>query len=1825
MEAMNKMARRKGQILRRATAILLSLTMVFSVIYMNNRADKLLAEELNGAKAFEAFTDATYLAGRDFTATGKTITLHSPSEKISFTLPTVTMTDGYTYQWYAVGTEPAQDATDKWKIVDGTTLATLDKDNLKAVLYKTKAGKEAVVVADDPSTTDVDESLASEAEVPAEVEKLTELDLKIDNLIELDASSDDANHEIKISGTDVYENEDTEEALFYATTSFAYEKDATAAKSDAASVTGWTTRTSVSTALNQAAASADGKYFIYKKTELHNAANTLCYFFSVEVSRDYYMEITGATLSADGKTATASAGAVSIDKVKPVTDVVFTVDTTDDVTAIKAVNKNDSTDVITASGAKTLTFPGAEANDGVSLEYTITVTSGTKVAETYEATIGYLSAKPAVKDLKVTASWAERAPVSGTVYIGVNDNPVKVEATAEVPEGVTTDKAQLWEVISGTASKTSADDVTLNGSTDVKIDLPSGIEAGLHEYKVWVLTSGGISALSDDSVKVLYDSSKPTISGLQVKGMVGGTVTTQTAVDGKISEAVSPDDDISITLTAKDLTNGSAKESGVDEVSATVWGDTYKGTLVDAANGTYSITIPKRDAFRGQTITFDLSAKDVAGNVSDVSKLEVSFSSNYIQIKSEITGTTLNKDSATKDGTFRIDYTITMDEELRSGEISFNRDGSLDTKGLAAASFTEVNKKDADHPYYVYTYSLLVNETVSTVLETIKLKVTNSNWTTFEEKDGQTIIRIDLTSGNALVTSDKNQTWIDSDIWFRNPVIDFTFSEKTTVQDAASGTYQSGFPKKAEDAIKDLVGGTIESYTLNDPAAGPKGGGRTEAGMYGHVVISVTPSTDETGTDLSFTLCDVVGNEYKYSTNIKVDTVRATINDFMAKSGGHTVTEKTEEKSRYLGGDPTISFVTEDNIKVDKVEASIKKPGGATVDITSFLSADNNLDGETLSTLLGAAPEDGKYTVTVKAYDLVGTTNPEGNPTTATITFMLDATDPSASIELTDPSIIKNGKYTREKTVEVGFTVYDDGIANAWNLIKDSEKDLKAIFKVTDNGKVLAVSDWTLQNLDGSINGTVKISGEGNHTIKLHVEDFSNGKCDAAPLTFVIDTTKPQIFTTVNGKKYTESDSDFLDKAAEVTLGVSDKNKDKNGLSIMVQEEAYIGAGAATYLDPDPMEGTKTYSDDANYVITYTATDMAGNKATRQITFTVDKTRPVNDIKIREPQNAAKFATYKSSYENKASGVAYDYAQYFNHDVTVDLSVDDHFLDTATVIDTDASGRTIRELSLSQDKNTASYTATTEGAHNIVITSKDLAGNASVAKSVSFVIDRTNPTVSTTLNSDNFSEGDATRYLTSRALVGVSVSDANKDEADLTRIVRQTAPGGGTSVSDSKVSEGAQEFSTEADYVVSFKAVDRAGNESTERSVSFRVDMTPPELSITGATDGESSTKAITATYTVHEAFYSDMTEAQVRVYRKLDGEGRTLLRTVDFKGAGANASKTETFDEDGRYEFEFSAQDKAGNSASKTFSFLVDTTAPSLLLSGVKNYEMTKSNVDMETMVTEAFYSSNSLLIEGAREDIDGKQEKLKFEQPNVNTGREVKFVQHFVDDGIYDLNVKSKDKAGNESAEAVHFTIDKTPPVIGDLSKYDGVTLNKFVWDIDENALVRDLTVCDVTIYLDGTVYDGISNLTDGSHVLRVTAVDEVGNESSKEVSFLLDQIMPNIIITGIEDNKRIEEPVDISVSLQIADDILDSVTLNGDPQTISGNASSFKVEKAGDYKLVVKAHDAAGNESELNWSFTYGSKVNWLLIFGIAGGVLLLAIILLIIRKKSWSKKN
>ena len=113
---------------------------------------------------------------------------------------------------------------------------------------------------------------------------------------------------------------------------------------------------------------------------------------------------------------------------------------------------------------------------------------------------------------------------------------------------------------------------------------------------------------------------------------------------------------------------------------------------------------------------------------------------------------------------------------------------------------------------------------------------------------------------------------------------------------------------------------------------------------------------------------------------------------------------------------------------------------------------------------------------------------------------------------------------------------------------------------------------------------------------------------------------------------------------------------------------------------------------------------------------------------FRRPQNAAKFGTFKESYNNKESGVSYDYARYFNHDVTMDLTVQEFNLTEILVTD---GGTTVKRYDRESGGFTAGsngnyssvYTASSEGVHNIVITAKDASGNVSTTQTVSFVID----------------------------------------------------------------------------------------------------------------------------------------------------------------------------------------------------------------------------------------------------------------------------------------------------------------------------------------------------------------------------------------------------------------------------------------------------------------------------------------------------------------------
>ncbi|MGN0152784.1 MAG: hypothetical protein ACI39Q_09955, partial [Wujia sp.] len=256
---------------------------------------------------------------------------------------------------------------------------------------------------------------------------------------------------------------------------------------------------------------------------------------------------------------------------------------------------------------------------------------------------------------------------------------------------------------------------------------------------------------------------------------------------------------------------------------------------------------------------------------------------------------------------------------------------------------------------------------------------------------------------------------------------------------------------------------------------------------------------------------------------------------------------------------------------------------------------------------------------------------------------------------------------------------------------------------------------------------------------------------------------------------------------------------------------------------------------------------------------------------------------------------------------------------------------------------------------------------------------------------------------------------------------------------------------------------------------------------------------------------------------------------------------------------------------------------------------------------------------VEGTRTDIDGKVNKLSFTSYNQH-GNPTVIEENFDQDGIYDITITSSDAAGNNHSSHVHFTVDKTAPVIGSLDKYDGTVLTIFDGKIDLDDIVSDLTVCDMHMYLNGSEYDGTSEVEDGSYTLLITAEDELGHYSERTVSFVLDTKAPVFIVTGVEDGDSKRDPYSIDVSLQLEEDTLSQVTLNGSAVTIQNNTVHLDIADTGKYSLYMKAVDAAGNEAEQTIEFGYGMSSN-ILLWIIIGCVVLAAgiIVIVLVRKK------
>jgi hypothetical protein len=270
-------------------------------------------------------------------------------------------------------------------------------------------------------------------------------------------------------------------------------------------------------------------------------------------------------------------------------------------------------------------------------------------------------------------------------------------------------------------------------------------------------------------------------------------------------------------------------------------------------------------------------------------------------------------------------------------------------------------------------------------------------------------------------------------------------------------------------------------------------------------------------------------------------------------------------------------------------------------------------------------------------------------------------------------------------------------------------------------------------------------------------------------------------------------------------------------------------------------------------------------------------------------------------------------------------------------------------------------------------------------------------------------------------------------------------------------------FSVTNNTTVYARVYDLAGNVSEEAVKEIaNIDRIAPVITIAGVENGQIYNKKVNPVISTDDA-------------------NATITATLN----GASYDGKSPISEGGTYSLKVVAIDKAGNSSDKAINFTIDATAPTIIINGVEDGKAYKADVKPEIIV-------------------NGKEctVKVLLNDKPFNSGDKI------TAEGSYVLKVVVTDGFGKQIPVEKKFTIDKTAPVI----TVEGVEDGKIYLGTSVVVNAKTSEAAKVTAVLDEKAYTlGTSIETLGDHKLTVTAVDNAGNESKKEIRFSLQVAIP------------------------------------------------------------------------------------------------------------------
>ncbi|EJB6792920.1 non-fimbrial adhesin SiiE [Salmonella enterica] len=816
---------------------------------------------------------------------------------------------------------------------------------------------------------------------------------------------------------------------------------------------------------------------------------------------------------------------------------------------------------------------------------------------------------------------------------------------------------------------------------------------------------------------------------------------------------------------------------------------------------------------------------------------------------------------------------------------------------------------------------------------------------------------------------------------------------------------------------------------------------------------------------------------------------------------------------------------------------------------------------------------DGDYTLSVSVEDKAGNTSHS-----ASLTVTVDTQIAINNIELVNDSGIPDDNLTNNVRPHFQVTVPTDV-----NVVRLSIDGGKTWFNATQSATP-GVWDYIWPD----------DVADGGYTLTVEATDETGNKATQT-LDFTIDTTLsvPTLSLDSADDSGIAGDNITNVKTPGFTLNNIDTDVSRVIVEVMhngiKQEVPLVQTGGQWRFAP-----TSDWAD-GDYILTVKVEDRAGNvKQSAPLTVTVDTHIAIDRIELVNDSGIP-----GDNLTNEARP---------HFQVTVPADVNGVRLS----ID---GGKTWFDATQSATSGVWDYTWLTNvanGPHTLMVEASDKAGNKTTQK-LDFTIDTilSEPTI--TLDSaDDSAAGD---NITNVKMPGFTLGNI---DADVTKVVVTVAHDGKNQQIELIKNGGVWRFTpgaawTDGDYTLTVKVEDKAGNTNYSAPLTVTIDTQTSidriELLNDTGIVGDNLTNEARPQF--HITVPTDVNSVQL----SLDGGINWVNATLTSDGVWEYIWPTDLVEN--TYTLTVKATDVAGNTATETLNFIIDTTlsTPTITLdsaddSGTANDN--KTNVKTPGFIIGGIDSDvTQVVVQVMR---DGHSEEVELTQTNGQW----RFVPGSAwTDGDYTLTVTVKDEAGNIRHSApltvtidTQITIDHIELVNDSGIPDDNLTNNvrpHFQVTVPTDVNVVRLSIDGGKTWFNATQsatpgvwdYTWLADVGEGKHTLTVEATDKAGNKTTQQLDFIIDTLLsePTIVLDSTDDSgtkgdhlTNVNKPTFLLGNIDAdARYVTVEVQHGGTKEVLTATkdaTGNWSVTPTGtwadgDYTLTVRVEDEAGNE--------------------------------------------